>query len=421
MSLRKNSKKEAAKKKPQKEIMVLFSREGDLDKNRLAVTDCFGLEAAESGNSVVIGNENCDVSISILLPSMGKDEKKFIESQKSAVCGFFSKIEDCNEDIKINLCHHIQQTRAYIYIEVEAKDSLADLEGDVEMVQDIMWDVAEAMEGVLIVEQGTVALGVVDKEPVVILAGDGSSDLDAYFPFVLEENPKFLAECTEKQKARRRKNMQYLFDKVIYVCELPLNEDEDTAVIRGKEEVVRRALGLMTVALYSESMLNPEDNLRVEEAREFIDQVKDSYGIENLEEILSPDELAYIRNDNPDEMTKIQYSWQYENLYVMEWVLGLAEWNDPVEICDVSLMVRNMKEFHSIEDICAKTTMRSSAEILDKADLIYRMDWAAVDARIHRMSGPGGLEHGVVQERHKALNWMINFGGAAWDDVDTPT
>ena len=421
MSLKSMSQQEAAKKKPQKEIMVLFSREADLDKNRFAVTDCFGLKATEGGNSVVIGNKNCNVSITILLPSMGEDEKKFINNQKNAVCGFFSQVQECNEDIKINLCHHIQQAKAYIYIELEAKDSQVDLEDDVDAVQDIMWDVAEAVEGVLIVEQGTVALGVVDEEGVVILDGNGDSDLESYFPFVLDENPKFLAECTEKQKARRMKNMKYLFDKGIYVCELPLNQDEDMAAIRSKEEVARRALGLMVVALYSECMLNPEEHMSVEEAREYIAQIKDSYGIENLEEILSPEELAYIKDDNPEERTKIKYSWQYENLYVLEWVLGLAEWNDPVKICDVPLMVRNMKEFHSIEDICAKTVMRTSTEILDKADLIYRMDWAAVDARIHRMRGPAGLEHGVVQEWHKTLNWMIHFGEDEWDNVDTPT
>jgi hypothetical protein len=28
---------------------------------------------------------------------------------------------------------------------------------------------------------------------------------------------------------------------------------------------------------------------------------------------------------------------------------------------------------------------------------------------------------GVVAERHHALNWLVCFGDADWDDVDTPT
>lgn len=28
---------------------------------------------------------------------------------------------------------------------------------------------------------------------------------------------------------------------------------------------------------------------------------------------------------------------------------------------------------------------------------------------------------GVVAERHHALNWLVRFMDADWDDVDTPT
>lgn len=421
MKQKKETKKKSAKNKPQQEIMVIFSMENDLEKIRNAISDSFGLERAKEGNAVKVGNNKCNVSISILLPSMGEEEKKFIESQKNVVCGYFCQVQSCDDDIKINLCHHIQKARAYIYIQLEAKDSHVDLQYDVNEVKDIMWGMTEDVGGVLIAEQGTEALCVVNEKGVVIFDGNGNSDLESYFPFVLEEVPEYMAECTHKQKDRRNRNMKYLFDKGIYVCELPLNQDEDMVSVRSKEEVVRRALGLMVVSLYSEAMLNPEENLSVEEAREFIGHVMENYGITNLEEILSPEELAYLRDDGPEEKTKIQYSWQYENLYVMEWVLGLTEWNDPLGICDVPLMVRNMKEFNSVEEICEKTVMRTPGEIFDKADLIYRMDWAAVDARIHRMRGPAGLDHGVVQERHKALNWMIRFGDAEWDDVDTPT
>ena len=421
MRQKKEIKKKSAKNMPQQEIMVIFSMENDLEKIRNVVSDCFGLERAKEGNAVQLANKSCNVSISILLPSMGEDEKKFIESQKNVVCGYFSQVQSRDDDIKINLCHQIQKTRAYIYINLEAKDTRVNLQHDTDEVKHIMWDVAGKVGGVLIAEQGTEAMGVVNGKSVVILDGNGNSDLESYFPFVLEEIPEFLAECTHKQKDRRNRNMKYLFDKGIYVCELPLNQDEDMASVRSKEEVVRRALGLMVVSLYSEAMLNPQEKLSVEEAREFIGQVMENYGISNLEEILSPEELAYIRDDAPEERTKIQYSWQYENLYIMEWVLGLTEWNDPLEICDVPLMVRNMKEFQSVEEICEKTVMRTPVEIFDKADLIYRMDWAAVDARIHRMRGPAGLDHGVAQERHKGLNWIIRFGDAEWDDVDTPT
>lgn len=255
----------------------------------------------------------------------------------------------------------------------------------------------------------------------ILLNQEGYSEFESYFPFVPKENMKMLGDCTEKQKERRNRNMEYLLKKGIYVCELPLNKDEDSVLLRDKEEVVRRTLGVLVVSLYSEVMLDPQEAMSVPEARKFIGRVMREFAVEKPEEILTPAELSYINEETPDQRTQIEYSWNYEHLYMLEWILGLTEWNDPTEICDVALIVRNLRKFDSVEDICKKTTMRNPSEILDKADLIYRMDWAAVDARIHHMSGPAGLEHGVVQARHKTLNWMINFQGDAWDDVNTPT
>lgn len=143
--------------------------------------------------------------------------------------------------------------------------------------------------------------------------------------------------------------------------------------------------------------------------------------VEKLDDVLTEDELSYINDDDSEIIDRVNYSWHYENLFVLEWILGLTEWKFPDKICDVKKIVRNLENFKSIDEFCHKTMMCSKKEILDKADLIYRMDWAAVDAIIHRLNGPAGLNHGVVQERHKTLNWMICFDDADWDDVPTPT
>jgi hypothetical protein len=69
----------------------------------------------------------------------------------------------------------------------------------------------------------------------------------------------------------------------------------------------------------------------------------------------------------------------------------------------------------------ADATLRPVAEVLDEADLIYRYDWAVVDARINNKPVPLGVDPGVVQERHYALNWLIGYMDQDWDDVSTDT
>ena len=215
--------------------------------------------------------------------------------------------------------------------------------------------------------------------------------------------------------------MKFLYDRKIYVCELPLNDDDENIRLRSQEDVVRRTIGTLIVSLYSEALLNPEENMSVTEARDFIRKVMKDFSVDKLEDVLTEQEMKYIEDDHSEESDRINFSWHYENLYVLEWILGLAEWTYPDGICDVGKMIQNLRKFDSIANMCKKTVMRSKEEILDKADLIYRMDWAAVDSRIHGMQGPAGLDHGVVQERHKTLNWMICFANAEWDDVPTPT
>jgi len=80
--------------------------------------------------------------------------------------------------------------------------------------------------------------------------------------------------------------------------------------------------------------------------------------------------------------------------------------------------------------------MRSKREILDAQDLIMRLHWAIRDAWLNHSLIRSDLDWaagqpdvtvtqtaavGVIEQRHKALNWLIRFQNADWDNVDTPT
>ena len=82
-------------------------------------------------------------------------------------------------------------------------------------------------------------------------------------------------------------------------------------------------------------------------------------------------------------------------------------------------MTRTMREHDSIEKLLKGAKLRSVGELLDAADMIFRLDWACVDTRIHGLPAPAGMDGGVVMERHKALNWLIC--GDDWDEVDIST
>lgn len=84
--------------------------------------------------------------------------------------------------------------------------------------------------------------------------------------------------------------------------------------------------------------------------------------------------------------------------------------------------VRALQAFDSLDAMERGASLRSYGEVLDAADLIYRLDWACVDARVMGMQAPGGLDAGVVAERHRALFWLAGVDSrCAWDDVDLST
>jgi len=172
--------------------------------------------------------------------------------------------------------------------------------------------------------------------------------------------------------------------------------------------VVGRALALCLVAVKGEGL--PD---------EIVNQVAEQF---QIRQFLTPDELAFIDDPDPQQQARVQFAWRYESFWVMLWALKWIESLPyPSEICDVGQAVGIIRDAESLENLQQKSRLRPLAEILDQADLIYRYHWAVVNARLKQQPSPGDLEPGVVYERHYALNWLRCYFDQDWDNVSTDT
>ena len=97
----------------------------------------------------------------------------------------------------------------------------------------------------------------------------------------------------------------------------------------------------------------------------------------------------------------------------------LAELPFPEATCDVAALAKTLVARDAA--FVSGARLRSTAEILDALDLTFRLHWATTDARVKKTPPPNGVDPGVVAERHYALNWLVRFEDADWDDVTTPT
>lgn len=215
----------------------------------------------------------------------------------------------------------------------------------------------------------------------VILDGNGESEVKSFLP-PLEDTSQ-----DDKKKGipgealeRRRKSVMELRRRQIYVpFWLPVLETEARTQARTKRQVCGRAAALLTVALYSECLLG--EGMKPPQARAFVREIIEHF---RADEFFSPAEKAYLEDDFSEEAVRIHFSWQYENLYVMEWALGMFDslsW--PEKICDVGECVRKMREFDSFSEFEQAVKLRSKRELLDAADFIYRLDWACTDAGLN--------------------------------------
>lgn len=212
----KRKKKQKEENKIQKPVagnltkLFLFSREDDLEVIMDTFYKCFGITSSGStGNTLTMTNNMQSVNICVWLPYMDEHLPEFIANQKNMVSGHFACIQDCDEDIKINFIHHIQQCKAFIDIEVEYFTENEEIQqGCLNNAILVLLDFLEKADGILLVDDGTAAL---NAEGNVILSDDGRTQLEYYFPFAYMENPPFLEGCTPKQLQRRNENMKYYF------------------------------------------------------------------------------------------------------------------------------------------------------------------------------------------------------------------
>lgn len=407
--------------------LFLLCMEGSLDKIMSQVCSTLGVQRKENDPVIVLSGEGIEaLRIEGVTKELGEEAEKVLKEQRSGIAGHFrqapaEKMQDI--DRKINVLHQIKRSNGLCGINYVFQGAHA-----AKMKQELiekLTGLLSSLQGLLLVT-GDKADYLLDASGKIVLDDKGKSQVDRFMPYMdraLIESLKEKAQkegISEERMKRRSKNREYFESRGIFVPEwYPYIEGISEAKIRSAEEMADRATALLAVSLYSECMLG--HGMSTAEARAYAEEhALNRFG---GDKVFSPKEKAYFYNDAATEKEKIAYSWQYENLFVMDWALGLVDnLPFPDAICDVPLSVRVLKPFANREELLAAAKPRSGEELLDACDLIFCLDWACVDARVYGLPAPSGMDGGVTQARHKTLNWLVGSDeGAEWDHVGTNT
>lgn len=206
---------------------------------------------------------------------------------------------------------------------------------------------------------------------------------------------------------RKQRSVNVLMARGIPVLDsLPEIETAAEVTIRSGPEIVRRAMCLFAV---SNAAIKNDLSLGQAYVRKH-----------NLSAALSPDETDFLSGQSVSEADAIIFGWRVEAAIPLMWAFGVYPelWfpDDEVNVLDVFDYWLGFNH----PDI-SRIGHRDPSEILDQADLIYRLHWAVRQARLDQTDPAAGLHPSVVAERHHALNWLISYEGDDWDDVQTDT
>jgi hypothetical protein len=239
-------------------------------------------------------------------------------------------------------------------------------------------------------------------------------------------SPETWKQVTPRQAARAARSFALLRQRAVPAFQWPLCVDDDDKVkVQSACEVARRLLVLSWVELRAEGRPQAECIGMIEK-----------FG---LWPSVSPAEQAFLQAEAPDSAECQRLVWQLEAIWVLLWALGDVETLDwPVKMVDVNRLVRLVMARESDPNFLAGARLRPTAELLDAQDLILRIHWAIREvwlnyggmipeglnwsAKQKRVSVSMSAAVGVVEQRHHALNWLLNFcDPKTWDDVDTST
>ena len=217
----------------------------------------------------------------------------------------------------------------------------------------------------------------------------------------------------KKKSALDRKNQTEQFLKELgipFITHLPAIEEEQETVIRTAQEIAKRIL-ILTYLCYA-----GEDE---EDKPQIVQFLKD----ENLWGSVSPGEKKLLLKDSEfTQQERINISWKSECIWLLLWLIDKFE---ILELPDQEAQIPEILEIlpgfmASTNDFIESAELRDKSEILDQADLIYRLHWATRNDELNETISTN-MNASVVVERHYAINWATNYLDQEWDDITTDT
>lgn len=300
---------------------------------------------------------------------------------------------------------------------INCEYSLWQEEGDTKKLKPLIERLALSFDAIIFTQPGTLisksdSQHFVDKYLNLILDADGRSEVEK---LDVQIESKYYdvdqSGVSSEQLERKAASEAFLVEKKIKVNNyLPCIESEAEITVRTPQEIATRVCILAVTNFVAFEVISPES------AIDYLKEYK-------LWDDTTPNEKDFLLNPTPEK--RIAETWKSECIWTLLWALDkVDELSFPQELCNLNDIPLDEYPVGGDKDpnlfILGANKSKTVKELLDANDLYYRLDWACVDARLNGQV-MATVQPGVVYERHYALNWLIRYADAEWDDVTCDT
>ena len=174
---------------------------------------------------------------------------------------------------------------------------------------------------------------------------------------------------------------------------------------RGAVEIAKRALCVF--AIIEHSITEHDDH---QERLQWLER-------SGLAAHLSKTEKEYLHTDLPTEQQDIDAGWQAECLVILLWSIGYVS---EIPENDVQFEASNTLDFMpGYSDVTADMFIGGAAR--RPLDELYEL---ARQLQLDHGKAKSRNDHvkvEILQERHRAINWVVGYCGQSWDSVTADT
>ncbi|MBZ9633742.1 DUF4272 domain-containing protein [Clostridium sp. FP1] len=340
-----------------------------------------------------------------------QDNEDYIITQTNGMANFFSQAPLVNKEVLEQAILQIQLFTCIVGIGFE-------LNGDEKRknyIVNTIYEIAKKTQGFVLYP----SMELYTSKGELLISINGETDFEKYYPIASSDILKREVKATAKDEERYKTIIRECDEKKIAHTNFMLGTQimEEEVLVPTVEEIVKRAVAIFSAALYAECLLMEDGSVGL--AKYEFEEMNKIYGVINY---LSNSEKEYIEMNEPDRVTSIQFAWQYERCAILIWALGFIELNPSTEICNVRKIAEVLRSYDSLNGLIQASNIISNVELLDMHTRILYYHWACVDARIKKQEIPAGIDSGVVQEQHYALNWLVSAnGGCDWEKICSNT